>query len=186
MGPFEATARCFSKYATFSGRAARPEYWWFVVAVFVFNVLAGVVDAALFGSIGTEVTETASGETHALAFESESGPVTSLVNLLLFLPSLAVAWRRMHDTGRSGLVLLIPLAISVATIGFLLLGVGGFTLLERIGLDGAFLRQLAASLGLAGIVTAAILQLAAAVMILWWLTRPSQSGANRYGPEPAR
>ena len=69
---------------TFSGRASRSEYWYF----FLFCILAGlataVVDMVIFG------------------VENELSPVNALTSLALFLPSLAVAVRRLHDTNRSG------------------------------------------------------------------------------------
>ncbi|MGE0496784.1 MAG: DUF805 domain-containing protein [Ramlibacter sp.] len=65
---------CLSKYATFSGRASRPEYWWFFLFQILVSVAAGVVSDKLSG----------------------------LVSLALLLPALAVGARRLHDIGRSG------------------------------------------------------------------------------------
>ena len=70
----QAVQSCLGQYATFSGRAARSEYWWF----FLFQVLALLVSSLL-------------GET-----------ANSIVALLLLLPALAVGARRLHDVGRSG------------------------------------------------------------------------------------
>lgn len=66
---------CFRKYATFTGVASRPEYWWFFLFYFI-------IDVALF--------------------LSGLGTLRALASLVLFLPSLAVGVRRMHDAGRSG------------------------------------------------------------------------------------
>lgn len=78
MNMFEAVGACFSKFATFSGRARRAEYWWFTL----FNLIVGIVLAFAQG-------------------DAEVG-VTDLYALVILLPSLAVTARRLHDTGRSG------------------------------------------------------------------------------------
>ena len=70
----QAIATCLGKYATFSGRASRSEFWWFTL----FQLLLGLATAML-------------GET-----------VNALISLALLLPALAVGTRRLHDIGRSG------------------------------------------------------------------------------------
>jgi len=75
----DSISTCFSKYATFDGRATRSEFWWFAL----FTVLA----SAILGMI----SETASG----------------VFSLAVLLPSLAVGARRLHDTDRSGWFLLL-------------------------------------------------------------------------------
>jgi uncharacterized membrane protein YhaH (DUF805 family) len=83
-------------YVGFSGRARRTEYWMFVL----FSFLASLVLAIVESIIGV------------------SGVLTSLYSLAVFLPSLAVLVRRLHDTGRSGLWVLIGL---VPLVGFIIL-----------------------------------------------------------------
>ena len=85
-----AVRTCLSKYVGFSGRARRSEFWYF----FLFTFLVGVVTTALDAVLGT-------------GFETGGGVINTLGSLVLLLPSLAVAVRRMHDTGRSGWWLLI-------------------------------------------------------------------------------
>ena len=92
MGFGEAVQSVFSKYATFSGRARRSEYWYFVLLqVIVAAVLNGLYSA-----------------TESVAFSA----ILVLFDLALLVPSLAVCWRRLHDIGRSGayyFFVLIPL-----------------------------------------------------------------------------
>jgi uncharacterized membrane protein YhaH (DUF805 family) len=78
----------FRKYASFSGRARRAEYWWFTL--FVALVIAGltIVDTMI---IGME-----SIETYGI------GPLGALFSLALLLPSLALTVRRLHDRDKSG------------------------------------------------------------------------------------
>ena len=92
----ESIATCFRKYADFSGRARRSEYWWF----------------ALFYGICYVVTVILTAAKPAFVI------LLLIVVLGLLLPLLAAAARRLHDTGRSGwwiLIGLIPLG------GFVLL-----------------------------------------------------------------
>ena len=98
-----AVRTCFNKYATFQGRAARPEFWFFVL----FNVLVGtalsVVDGVLFG------------------LANGVSPLSSLYSLAAFLPGLAVGARRLHDIDRSGwwqLIMFVPLVGLVVIVVF--------------------------------------------------------------------
>jgi uncharacterized membrane protein YhaH (DUF805 family) len=86
----------FSNYANFSDRACRSEYWFWVLFTVVCSIVAYILDAG----IGLPVTR--------LLFE-----------LVTFLPSLAVAVRRLHDLDRSGwwiLLFLIPLVGAIVLI----------------------------------------------------------------------
>ncbi|MEV8465689.1 DUF805 domain-containing protein [Fluviibacterium sp. DFM31] len=90
-----AIQTCLSKYATFSGRATRPEFWWFVLFVILVGVGGSILDAMIFGT-GPE----------------DGQPISMLASLALLLPYLAVGVRRLHDIGRNGwwmLLILLPL-----------------------------------------------------------------------------
>jgi uncharacterized membrane protein YhaH (DUF805 family) len=91
------------KYAVFNGRAARPEFWWFVLI----NVIIAAVINVVFSAIGGH----------------NSGRVVSdLYSLAVFLPSLGVGIRRLHDTNRSGwwyLLVFIPIIGWIVLIVFL-------------------------------------------------------------------
>lgn len=98
----EAVRTCFRKYATFSGRARRPEYWWFALFCFVVNIVLSLIDGVVFG---------------ANAF----APLSTLFGLAVLIPSLAVGARRLHDTGRTAwwlLIALVPLAGLIVLIVF--------------------------------------------------------------------
>ena len=87
------------KYAVFSGRARRREYWMFILINVIVAVVLGLIEA--FAGI--------SGN-------RQPGLLSSLYSLAVLLPSLGVAVRRLHDTGRSGWWLLINLIPLVGTI----------------------------------------------------------------------
>lgn len=94
----DAVGTCLRKYATFSGRAARPEFWWFALFLFAGNLLLGAIDAVLFP-----------GDTRILA---------PLFSLATFLPALAASVRRLHDSGHVGWWVLLHL---IPVIGFLVM-----------------------------------------------------------------
>lgn len=83
--------KVLTKYAVFSGRARRKEYWMFVLFNFLIFFAVGVV-AGLFG-VNTGLLDT----------------VVAVYQLAILIPSIAAGVRRMHDTGRSGWFLLIPI-----------------------------------------------------------------------------
>tara|TARA_B110000444_G_scaffold176943_1_gene165579 strand:- start:455 stop:838 length:384 start_codon:yes stop_codon:yes gene_type:complete len=87
MNPLQSISICFSKFATFRGRASRSEWWWFYLFGFVYQwVLDGIFDKF---------------------FIIDEGDYILFAFYLIFLfgiiiPTLAVAVRRFHDVGKSG------------------------------------------------------------------------------------
>lgn len=87
------------KYAVFSGRARRREYWMF----FLVNFIVGLVLAVIGRVLDLEILQ-------------------YLYSLAVLLPGLGVAVRRLHDTGRSGwwlLISLVPLIGAIVLLVFL-------------------------------------------------------------------
>jgi uncharacterized membrane protein YhaH (DUF805 family) len=79
----QAIASGFQNYVNFSGRAPRSEYWFWTLFTVLVSIAALLIDLALFGDM-------------------DVSPLNSIVSLGLFLPSLAVAIRRLHDLDRTG------------------------------------------------------------------------------------
>ncbi len=79
--------QCLQKYATFSGRARRKEIWMF----WLFNCLAAFIVTFVENIIGLQMI------------------LSGLYSLFIFLPSLSVSVRRLHDTDKSGWFVLLPL-----------------------------------------------------------------------------
>jgi uncharacterized membrane protein YhaH (DUF805 family) len=92
MNFVDAIKSGFSNYVTVRGRAVRSEYWYWVLFSVVASLVALTIDAALLGY-------SPSGPT----------PITSIFDLVTFLPSLALAARRLHDMDRTAWWLLIAL-----------------------------------------------------------------------------
>ena len=165
-----AISTCFSKYFTFSGRAARSEFWWF----FLFYVLGGIVFSLADGLLLSPDPRTGTSR----------DILSGLWGVALYIPLLAASWRRLHDTGRPGWYALIPMLISLVTLIGLFTGIFAFAQLQNSGVDADSLRGPAAFLGLSGIAVMGIAQLVVSLLMLYWLTRPSDIGPNAYGPAP--
>lgn len=169
-----AIRSCFGKYASFSGRASRGEYWNFFLFLFLGSLVTGIIDAILFHNL-PEIDET----TPALEFEPNETPLSSLFYVATFLPHLAVAWRRMHDIGRSGYMALLPMLVSAAALGVFILGIGAADFFA-----GGLMDRMLTGITLLILVPLIVLLIISPLLVFWWLIRPSQQGANIYGPNP--
>lgn len=167
-----AIRSCLRKYVTFSGRASRPEYWQFAIFVVIAQLGAGILDSALREAGGAPLATTEAQLVAADGF----GPLATVVGLGSALPVLSAGWRRMHDSGRSGLYLLYPLIV--------LSGIGSFASLTG-DLDGGLDNVNFDSFPGVILMVAFLVLTISPLLVLWWLSRPSQPGPNRYGPNPS-
>lgn len=112
-----AVQSCLSKYATFTGRAPRSEFWWFWLFSLLVEIAAVFVGGMLLtGSVIEQGMAPGMWSMHGWYVYAVPNWLAGLAHLLLILPGLAVAVRRLHDVGRSGwwlLLLFIPLGIFV-------------------------------------------------------------------------
>ena len=95
------------KYAVFSGRARRKEYWFFILFNLIITIVLTMIDGAM-GGLG----------------EGGIGILSGIYSLAVFLPSLAVTIRRLHDTDRTGwwfLIAFIPLIGAIVLLVFMVL-----------------------------------------------------------------
>ena len=89
------------KYTVFQGRARRAEFWWFLLFIFLITQAVSYIGGRFLGL--EPIVSWIGGEPVVW------GNILSvLANLVFFLPSLAVWIRRMHDVGKSGWYVLIP------------------------------------------------------------------------------
>lgn len=123
---------CFSKYATFSGRASRSEYWWFALFLIIVGTVLGIAGNA----------------------------ISTVFSLATFLPSIAVAARRLHDSDKSGWWQVAPLGSGILTAV----------------LAAAEINILAFACGVFAVVSV--------VLVLVWLIKTGTPGSNRFGPDP--
>ena len=174
MGFAEAIGTCLRKYVTFSGRASRSEYWWFFLFVFTMGALASVVDNLVFPApdIGDDGSVPS----------PQPQPMQTLVSLGLFLPHLAAAFRRMHDTGRSGWFVFLPTALFLTAIGVLIFGIG----IANVFASGGSMDILFTRVTLLLLIPTLVVLLISPLLVLFWLTRPGSPDTNAYGPAPQR
>ncbi|GGL52734.1 DUF805 domain-containing protein [Wenxinia marina] len=139
------------KYMDFSGRAPRSEFWWWVLAYVIGAIIVSFV------------------------------PVLPVIYALaLFLPTLAVGWRRMQDIGKPGWYFLIP---SIYNLIVRLIGPRTEMPMDPetgmpMQMPGFGALAFGGLLGIVGLIIA--------VVFLFWLVRPGQPETNEYGPPPVR
>ena len=102
MNFFEAIKTCFKKYATFSGRASRSEFWYFQLFIAIFFFTYPVL---LFTIVPNELIITLGGFIYIISY------------IAILIPTYAVACRRLHDINRSGWWLVPILITSAFVIG---------------------------------------------------------------------
>jgi len=98
----QAVGRAFMRWCTFGGRAGGTEYWWFVLFGLIAFGFASLLDHAALG---------------------RHGLLWATCTLMLLMPYVAVAVRRLHDTDRSGwwlLLVFVPLGNIVLLVWFCL------------------------------------------------------------------
>ena len=172
MGFVQAVKSGFVNAFRFSGRARRPEYWWFFLFVFAGAFVLMAVEWLLVGAQGP----------------GRRGLLVPLFQIVVFIPFLAVGWRRLQDTGRPGWWLLIPSGIVVLSslvAGSMMVNLmqGGMMRGQMMGgADPMAIGPAGGSFGV--LLLLSLAQIVAGVVIVWWMTRPSQRGENAYGPEP--
>src|ERR1035437_6636188 len=89
------------KYATFSGRARRSEYCYFVLLNIVFLIVAAIFDNILGTTFNTYFGDA--------IIKLPFGYFYVLYTIAVFIPGFAVAVRRLHDVGKSGWFMFIAL-----------------------------------------------------------------------------
>jgi uncharacterized membrane protein YhaH (DUF805 family) len=85
--------KVLKNYAEFTGRASRKEYWMFALFNIIISIGLGVLGGVLQNATRTN-----------------QGILGNIYSLAVLVPSIAVAIRRMHDTGRSGWWCIVPIA----------------------------------------------------------------------------
>lgn len=158
---FDAAIRsALRQYATFRGRATRPEFWWWYLFSVLVNVVAASVDQLTDATLGVSF-------------------VGALASLGLLIPTLAVSVRRLHDSNLSGWWLLLPFGTALVSLGLL---IGGFAATVALAFfDGA---PESFGLSIALFAAAGLVLLAAVVLNLVLMLRRSTPVPNRFDPYP--
>ena len=159
MNMIEAVKSVLTQYFGFSGRARRSEYWFWILATILVGIVVAIVEALL-----------------GLSYEG-SGPISGILNLLIFIPGLAVSFRRLHDTGRSGWWI-GGFYLGIIAFGIII----GFMAVGMVGVSDGDSNALA-GLGVIGII-AVLAILISAIALFIFFCQDSVAGPNKYGPNP--
>ncbi|MEL6677513.1 MAG: DUF805 domain-containing protein [Pseudomonadota bacterium] len=175
-----AIRTCFAKYATFSGRAMRPEFWYFTLFLILMEFVLTLVNSALFGPVTTVYPALDGSGGSYTNQDYNSGWLGTLFTLATLIPALSVSWRRLHDIGRTGWWSVIPLALTAITAIVAVAMVvpsfagGGDVELELTALAGGGLPLLLLGLG----------TFVSIIVLIIWYASPGTRGPNPYGPDP--
>jgi uncharacterized membrane protein YhaH (DUF805 family) len=146
----------FNNYSNFNGRARRSEYWWFVLFTMIVNIFLNFLPSI----------------------------IGNIFSVAIFIPSLAVLIRRLHDTGKSGwysLIIYLPLFLFIGFFVYVFSKVG----LENLkNPDPEIIKNAVGPNALIFLVLFGIVFLIAAIYMLVLLCTDSQPGENEYGPNP--
>ena len=170
-GPYsfiEAIKVCFSKYVSFKGRARRSEYWYWVLFSWLASTITGgwtiIPSLTRMSADGSAVAPT--------------NTLSSAVSLALFLPGLAVAFRRLHDVNRSGMWLIAPVVCFGIALGT---GIAAFVTSFPDIMDSSSISKTAGALW-ATTVAFGVIGFALYIPILVWLFKDGGPNTpNKYG-----
>ena len=160
----EAIKSVFSKYATFSGRARRSEFWYFFLFNFLVSFVLGLIPFLSW--------------------------VSGLWALAVLIPTLAVTVRRFHDIDKSGWNYLLFLIPSLLYIGYIVyFAVTVVVPLTQSGFDASNMQAVMDLLmaNKTSLLIIGILELLSVIaLIVWivWMARDSEPGVNKWGPNP--
>lgn len=165
---------CFTiKYAAFSGRAPRKEYWLFALAIVILGIIAQVIENFL-------------GLHYILWDVVPVGIASSLVGLGIIIPNTAVMVRRLHDKNWSGAWLIIVYLPAILT---LVVAASQAAILATMGdanSDSVLVIAVIWIAGMAGVllIPVAVIAIVAVVWLFVLLVMKGTAGENRFGPDP--
>jgi uncharacterized membrane protein YhaH (DUF805 family) len=154
MTPIDWALRPLKRYADFTGRSPRAEYWWFVLG----SAVGGFVAAFLGRWIGQPIF-------------FGYGPLRLVLITALLLPTYSVTVRRLHDSDNSGWWVLARLASAP------------FQFAPKLHLDRSMFDHMSGWF-IAGFVVLALGWACAEITLIVFLFIKGTDGSNRYGPDP--
>lgn len=158
--------KCFKQYADFSGRARRKEYWWFFLINFFIGTILSIIWTA---NIFSHAEDSSQMEVPMSIMSNVFTPTYFIIliyGLTILIPSIAVAVRRLHDIGRSGLWYL-----------YMIIALFVFSFIMGMGSVSGDIMSIGMVIGIVGIIGVYI-------WMLIWFVKDSQYGENEWGPNP--
>jgi uncharacterized membrane protein YhaH (DUF805 family) len=156
MTPIDWAKRPLQKYADFTGRAPRAEFWWYCLFVIIAAIVTMIIDSTL-------------GLPKMLGMY---GPLTLILMLGTFVPTLAVQMRRLHDRNQPGWWL----AALYAPYALMLIMTPGLVRGTQAGAPNL------GSMAIGGLLALVVLGIAITLLVFYCL--PGTAGDNKYGPNP--
>jgi uncharacterized membrane protein YhaH (DUF805 family) len=156
----------FRKYAVFSGRSRRKEFWNFLLFHILCSILARFLDEIAGTNFPSQGT-------------MGGGKVLLIYNLIVLIPAIALTVRRFHDIGKSGWVYFLFLStlflVSTVYTTYSAMMILKYKSFENLFEVGDFVLASAGFL---------LFIICAAVWILIMMVREGNHGSNKYGPDP--
>jgi uncharacterized membrane protein YhaH (DUF805 family) len=165
------------RYAQFSGRSTRREFWmwilFYIICVVILNIIDGALGLGGANRFGGGATSAPGAVGYSYGASTRGGLLTWIFALAVFIPNIAVAVRRLHDTDRRGWWILLP-AVPY--------------LLGLLAYFSAIARGTSASASLGGpLIVGSLLMLVgfvSGIVLLVWYCMRGTAGPNRFGPDP--
>ncbi len=175
------------RYAEFNGRSRRSEFWLWVL----FRILLGMALGA--GALAWLLPVMPQVKDHPELFMPRYftvWPMISLINLGLFIPSLAVGVRRLHDINRSGWWIIMPFVVAVVGVTIFMI-VFGTQMVQAIvahpnGKDMSESEGMSLVFGMFGYMSLFVILpslISQIVMLVFYVTEGTR-GSNRFGNDP--
>ena len=185
----------FQKYAVFSGRASRKEFWSFVLFYIIFNyaiqipmnLMTGSVTAAYEEKINACVDEAPPSQIFELIFELFQEPTVLIANgigtlywLVMLVPFLSLSTRRLHDTGTKAW------GVIVGSVSYILMIVSSCLLIKFVIQNIDFVHSNVEPLFplVISLVGAFLCFIAISIYLFIKMLLPGNKGENKYGAEP--
>lgn len=166
-----AVYSAFAQYATFRGRSTRAEYWWFTLFNFLGSFVLSICSTLTLPDITPETLP------HAWQ------PIGAMLlcysfSFITLIPSLSLLVRRLHDIGRSGRWLLLPIGLYIT----LWVSVVPMMLVYDNKQVPEAYQGLVVGFALILFLLSIIALIVVSILFLTWLLTDSQTGSNKYGP----
>ncbi|MGN6817121.1 MAG: DUF805 domain-containing protein [Sphingomonas sp.] len=161
------------RYADFSGRSRRQEFWMYMLLLVVIWMVAFAammvmgVGAMSMAGVNADGTPRVGGMAGMFASMGIFAVIFGIIWLALLIPTIAVSVRRLHDTDRSGFWLLMPIGIYVLAIVVIIAGAANQS--SAMMIFGTIL---------------SLLQWVASIVLLVFYCLPGTNGPNRFGADP--
>lgn len=158
------------RYFDFNGRSRRKEFWMWVLGVVIATIVLGMIDSMLGLGGNSSMGMPGASDSYGVSASASGGLLTNLFALCILIPNLAVGVRRLHDTGRTGLWILLPLP---------------FYLLSIVATVAAMLGSTGMMFGLLGLTMLLMpIGFICAIVVLVFFCLEGTRGPNRFGPDP--